>query len=65
MRDVHVDDAPQPLDRVEMRAIRRDGMQFDSAASPLEPGVHQPGVMIARVVAIDMVERRQRPRQLD
>lgn len=57
VRDVPVHDASQPLARFEMRAILRDEMQFDPAAWPLELGAHELGVVIARVVEIDMDER--------
>src|SRR5438552_6062178 len=53
VRDVLVHEAPQPLDRTEMRAIGRDEMQLDPAAGPGEPFLHQLGVMIARVVKKD------------
>src|SRR5439155_23876929 len=48
-----------------MRAVGRDEMQLDPAAGPGEPFLHQPGVMIARVVKKDMDERQQRIERLD
>ena len=47
---VSVHDAPEPLDRIEMRAIARNEMQPDPAIRPRQPFLHQLGVMIARVV---------------
>jgi hypothetical protein len=58
--DVAVHDAPEPLDRIEMRAIGRNEMQLDPAAGPRQPFRHQFGVMIARIVEKDMEERHQR-----
>ena len=65
MRDVSVHEAPQPLDRIEMRAIGRDEMQLDPAPGSSKPFLHQPGVMIARVVKKDMDERQQRIERLN
>jgi hypothetical protein len=65
VRDVSVHEAPQPLDRIEMRAIGRDEMQLDPAPGPGEPFLHQLGVMVARVVKKDMDERQQRIERLD
>ena len=48
--DVSVHEAPQPLDRIEMRAIGRGEMQLDPAPGSRKPFLHQLGVMIARVV---------------
>ena len=45
VRDVSVHEAPQPLDRIEMRAIGRDEMQLDPAPGSSKPFLHQPGVM--------------------
>jgi len=71
VRDVSVHEAPEPLDRIEMRTIGRDEMQLDPAAGPGEPLLHQLGMMIARVVEKDMdehehrIERRDRFQQPD
>ena len=54
VRDVSEHEAPQPLDRIEMRAIARNEMQLDPATGSREPFLHQLGVMIARVVDKDM-----------
>ena len=65
VRDVSVHEAPQPLDRIEMRTIGRDEMQLDPAAGSSKPFLHELGVMIARVVEKDMDERQHRIKQLD
>src|SRR5258708_6449803 len=52
--DVSVHEAPQPFDRIEMRTIGRDEIQFDPAPRPGKPFLHQLGMMIARVVEKDM-----------
>src|SRR5450755_391778 len=48
-----------------MRAIGRNEMQLDPAPGSSKPFLHQPGVMIARVVKKDMEERQQRIERLD
>src|SRR5471030_3504486 len=48
-----------------MRTIGRDEMQLDPAARPGEPVLHQPGMMIARVVEKDMDEHEHRIERLD
>ena len=63
--DVFVHDAPQALDRVEVRTIGRDEMQFDPTTRTVKPGAHKPGVMIARVVEKHMTERERRIHRLD
>ena len=51
MRDVLVHDAPQPLDRVQVRAIGWNEMQPDPEAGPGKPrSCTELGVMIVRVV---------------
>src|ERR1019366_8266144 len=65
VRDVSVHEAPQSLDRIEMRAIGRDEMQLDPAPGLGEPFLYQLGVMIARVVKKDMDQRQQRLERLD
>src|ERR1022692_390642 len=65
VRDVSVHEAPQPLDRIQMRAIGRNEMQFDPAPRSSKPFLHQSGVVIARVVKKDMDERQQRIERLD
>jgi hypothetical protein len=57
-RGVSVDEAPWPLDRVQVRAIGRDEMQRDPAPRPGEPFPHELGVIIARIVENDMDERK-------
>ena len=49
VRHMLVHPAPQPLDRVQIRAISRDEMQPDPAAKLGQPILHKPGLMIARV----------------
>jgi hypothetical protein len=63
--DVFVHDAPQALDRVEVRTIGRDEMQFDPTTRTFKLGAHKPGVMIARVVEKHMTERERRIHRLD
>ena len=65
VRDVPVHDAPQPLDRIQVRAIRRNEMQPDPAFGPRQPVPHELGVMIARVVEKHMDERQHRVERLD
>ena len=65
VRDVSVHEAPQPLDRIEMRAIGRGEMQLDPAPGSRKPFLHQLGVMIARVVEKDMDERQHRIERRD
>ena len=65
MRDVLVHDAPQPLDRVQVRAIGWNEMQPDPAVGPGKPVLHELGVMIARVVKENMDERQHRIEGLD
>src|ERR1035441_3784026 len=48
-----------------MRAIGRDEMQLDPAPWPGKPFLHQPGVMVARVVEKDMDERHHRIERCD
>ena len=63
--DVSVHEAPQPFNRIEMRTIGRDEMQFDPAPRPGKPFLHQFGMMIACVVEKDMDEHEQRIERLD
>src|SRR5271170_2444373 len=49
VRDVFVHDAPQSLDRVQMRAIGGEKMQLGAAARAGQPFLHELGVMVARV----------------
>ena len=49
VRNVSVHEAPQPLDRIEVRAIGRNEMQLDPAPRSSKPFLHQSGVVIARV----------------
>ena len=60
VRDVGVHKAPEPFDGMQMRAVWRDEAQPDSAARLSQPVLHRLGVMIARIVQIDMDERQQR-----
>ena len=52
-----VHEAPEPLDGVEMRAVWREEVQPDAAARLGQPVLHQPCVVIARIVQIDMPNR--------
>src|ERR1039458_3478614 len=65
MRDVFVHDAPQALDRIEMRTIGRNEVQSDAAAWTFKPCAHEFGVMITRVVEKHMYERKHRIPCLD
>jgi len=58
--DVPVHDAPEPLDRIAMRAIGRN-----ETAGPREPFLHPLGVMVAGIVEKDMNERQQRIERFD
>src|SRR6202158_582682 len=44
VRDVSVHEAPQPLDRIQMRTIGRNEMQLDPAPRSSKPFLHQSGV---------------------
>ncbi len=63
--DVSVHEAPQPLDRIEVRAIEGNEMQLDPAIRPGEPVLHQLGVMIARIVEKDVDQRQHRIERFD
>jgi hypothetical protein len=65
MSDMLVHDAPQALDRVQVRAIGRDEMQFDSATRLRQPFLHKLGMMITRVVQKDMDECQHRIKRFD
>ena len=56
LRDVLVQDAPQPLDRIEMPAISRNEAQHDPISGPRQPFAHGSGVVILRVVEINADE---------
>ena len=60
-----VHDAPEPLNRVQMRAIGRDEMQLDPTIGDSEPLAHKLGVMIAGIVEEDMDARQRRALRLD
>src|SRR5215470_16484870 len=48
-----------------MRAVARNEMQLDAATGPRQTLLHQLGVMVARIVEIDMDEHHQRIKCLD
>src|ERR1019366_149318 len=53
------------FDRVQVRAIGWDEVQLDPAPWLGEPFLHEPGVMITRVVQENMDERQHRIERLD
>ena len=65
MGDAFVHDAPKPLDRVEMRSIRRQDMQFQPAVGPFQPWLQHPGMMVAGIVKKQVNAPRPRPAALE
>ena len=60
-----VHDAPQPLDRVQMRAVVGDEVQADSSAGLREPLLNENGVVIARIVKEDVDQDPRRVSAFD
>src|ERR1700730_5031470 len=54
VRDVLVHQAPEPLDRIQMRAVGGDEVELDVAPRPRQPSLHQLGVVVAGVVPKQM-----------
>src|SRR5262249_27023439 len=56
---------PEPFDRVQVRAIRRNEMQLNPPTGLSQPLLHQPSMVITSIVEKDVNERQHRIERLN